>query len=384
MRTITGKYTKADVFATTVEQACFEQIEALTNNPEFEGASIKVMPDCHAGKGCTIGTTILTQNRNFSPELVGVDIGCGVKALIFDAGQVKDKFTEQAIRDNDAKIRALIGGRITGIKDSSQDEISDLIREVAALRHNNECHDYLVKQCGTLGSGNHFLEIDRSEDGLQYAIIVHTGSRHLGNLVCGHYTERYHKGDRDWFEDYLHDMRITQQYAARNRDMILGAVAELFGLPVVHNHDTVLSAAAELLGVPEVAHQIESVHNYIEETEDGIMIRKGAIAAYAGQEVIIPLNMHYGTIIAQAVGNPDWNFSLPHGAGRVMSRYEAKQKLALDQFERTMQGIITSSVTAKTLDEAPEAYKKPEEIFEVICDQLGEVEGFKPIYIFKS
>lgn len=366
MQTITGKYTKADVFATTVEQACFEQIEALTNNPEFEGASIKVMPDCHAGKGCTVGTTILTQNRNFSPELVGVDIGCGVKALIFNADQVEDKFTEEAIRDNDAKIRKLIGGKVTGIKDSSQEGISDLIREIASLRHQNVDQDYLVKQCGTLGSGNHFLEIDRSEDGLQYAIIVHTGSRHLGNLVCDYYTKRYQQGDRDWFEDYIHDMHITQQYAAHNRDMILSAVAGLFDLP-------------------ETAHQIESIHNYIEETQDGIMIRKGAIAAYAGQAVIIPLNMHFGTVIAQAIGNPDWNFSLPHGAGRVMSRNEAKQKLALDQFERTMQGIITSSVSAKTLDEAPEAYKKPEEIFEVICDQLGEVvEGFKPVYIFKS
>lgn len=365
MQTITGKYTKADVFATTVEQACFEQIEALTNNAEFEGASIKVMPDCHAGKGCTVGTTILTQNRNFSPELVGVDIGCGVKALIFNADQVEGKFTEEAIRDNDAKIRELIGGKITGINDSSQDRVSDLIRSIELLRYHNDCQDYMVKQCGTLGSGNHFLEIDRSEDGSQYAIIVHTGSRYLGNLVCKYYTDWYQTGDRGWFEDYIHDMHITQQYAARNRDMILRAVAGLFGLP-------------------EVAYQIESVHNYIEETQDGIMIRKGAIAAYAGQEVIIPLNMHYGTIIAQAIGNSDWNFSLPHGAGRVMSRGEAKQKLALDQFERTMQGIITSSVNAKTLDEAPDAYKKPEEIIEVICDQLGEVEGFKPVYIFKS
>lgn len=371
MLTIKGEYTSADVFAVNPEQECINQIQALTDDPAFADATIKIMPDCHAGKGCTIGTTILTRSRNFSPELVGVDIGCGVMAAVFTADQVGNKFAPEALKENDAKIRELIGGRTSRISDSFHGFIAqgciDLLKCVEDVCSKTN-YEYLLDQIGSLGSGNHFLEIDRSEDGSKYAVIVHTGSRYLGQLVCNHYTERFKNGDQDWFDSYIHDMKLTQDYAHENRSGILNAVCELFGLST------------------EDAQIVESVHNYVEEMPkyNMMMIRKGAIRAWGGETVVIPLNMHYGTIIAQATGNPDWNFSLPHGAGRVMSRNEAKRTLDVRKFEQEMSNIVTSSISAKTLDEAPDAYKNPEEILEVIWDQLGELVIFEPLYIFKN
>ena len=371
MLTIKGEYTSADVFAVNPEQECINQIQALTNDPAFADATIKIMPDCHAGKGCTIGTTILTRSRNFSPELVGVDIGCGVMAAVFTGDQVGSKFAPEALKENDAKIRELIGGRTSRISDSFHGLIAqgyvDLLKCVEDVCSKAN-YEYLLDQIGSLGSGNHFLEIDRSEDGSKYAVIAHTGSRYLGQLVCNHYTERFKNGDQNWFNSYIHDMRLTQSYAHANRSVILNAVCGLFGLST------------------EDAQVVESIHNYIENMPkyNMMMIRKGAIRAWGGETVVIPLNMHYGTIIAQATGDADWNFSLPHGAGRLMSRNYAKRTLDISKFEQEMSNIVTSSISAKTLDEAPDAYKNPEEILEVIWDQLVELAIFKPLYIFKS
>lgn len=369
MQTIQGKYTEAIVLANNVEQACLDQIQALTDNPEFKDAVIRIMPDCHAGKGCTVGTTILTQSHNFSPELVGVDIGCGVRAMIFSQDLAKDKLTPENLSKNDAKVRELIGGKVSRIN-ISRSEVEQMVSSLKCLGDKDPA--YIVQQCGSLGSGNHFLEIDCSEDSSKYAIIVHTGSRYLGQLVCNYYVEKYHNGDSNWFEDYLHDMLIAQQYACCNRSMILRTVAELFELPSDAQHNT---------GDP---YWIESVHNYIEYTIDGFMIRKGAIRAYGGEPVIVPFNMHYGTLIGEGTCDPYWNFSLPHGAGRTMSRSDAKHALDLSKFEDDMQGIITSSVSAKTLDEAPDAYKKPDEILDIVQWQIRSKELFKPLYIFKS
>ena len=372
---VEGKYTTAVVYAKNIDDSCREQIVDMCNNPAFEFATIRIMPDCHAGKGCTIGTTIITNNSHFSPELVGVDIGCGVVANIIS--NKTNKINEQSLIENDQKIRELIGGKFGKISLHPADKkwLAEVISDIKCLQGcSKDAIDCVISQMGSLGSGNHFLEFSRSEsrseDNSKFALIVHTGSRALGQIVCNYYTEKFNNNVEGWFNDYTHDMLLVQQYASMNREIISREVLKLFGI-----------------GENDLIDTVESVHNYVEISDMGYIIRKGAIAARPDQKVVIPFNMQYGTMIGIARENVDWtewNYSLPHGAGRAMSRKEAKNKINLEKYKQDMQGIISSSVTNKSIDEAPDAYKKPYDVIDNFGHMIEDVEMFKPVYSFKN
>jgi len=354
-----GKYNMAKVFTDNVEQTAISQIINLLNQPFVDGANIRIMPDVHAGAGCVIGFTADLKDMVI-PNLIGVDIGCGM--LVIDITDL-----EISIKELDKFIHAEIPAGFdnhTEIKTKYQG-YKDLL-----------CYDELYKNqrfglaIGTLGGGNHFIEVDKSDK--EY-LIIHTGSRNMGKQVADYYqkiaiaqgtaTQKdlcYLTGaDKD---NYLHDMKICQEYAVENRKTIASIILDHFKSTLKNDFTT--------------------VHNYVN-FKDGIM-RKGAVSAQAGERLIIPMNMRYGSLICVGKGNSDWNFSAPHGAGRIMSRGEAKRTLSLDDYTTTMAGIYTTCVNQGTLDEAPMAYKPAEEIIANIGDAVEIVDIVKPIYNFKA
>ena len=397
---IKGKLNTAICFAKIVEDEAVEQIERMCGYPMAEGSKIRIMPDVHAGKGCTIGTTMTVTDKAV-PNIVGVDIGCGMYTI---------KLAEREIdfQKLDEAAHFIPSGR--NVWDEVQEEF-----DLTVLR----CYDglqrlsWLKKSLGTLGGGNHFIEVDRAEDGTNY-LVVHSGSRNLGKQVAnlyqslavdlnkgiGKYKETraeiiktYRQQGREseiqnaleklkWdrenlkseipedlcylygkhLEDYLHDVEICQAFARRNREKmaeILLKRASLTSLEAFH-----------------------TIHNYIDTNE--MILRKGAIAAHAGEKVLIPINMKDGSVLAVGKGNPEWNFSAPHGAGRIMSRKKARETLDLEQYKAAMEGIYTTSVNEETLDEAPFAYKSLADIVDVIGDTVDILDVMKPVYNFKA
>ena len=331
-------YMTADVkiFASHVEQSWLDQIEAVANCEAFMGASIRIMPDCHAGKGCVIGFTADNMSKAV-PNLVGVDIGRGMYVR-----KLADRITD--FEKFDKAVREVVPMGF---------EVND--RYMFSLSHDYDflCYSKLKNKnrieqsLGTLGGGNHFIEVDEAQDGSQY-LVIHTGSRNLGLQVCNIYQSiakdkcGKEMGDLAYLcyadrDDYLHDMKQAQKFARANRERIADAI-----MGKLH-----IEYAKE--------RQWHTVHNYI---DDCNTVRKGAISAFEGQRVIIPLNMRDGCIIGLGKGNKDWNYSAPHGAGRVMSRHEAFKQLNLEEFKQQMQGVYSTSVCKETMDEAPNAYKR--------------------------
>lgn len=370
---IQGEYNKASVFAQTIDQTTHAQILSMLNNPAFQGSKISIQADCHAGAGSVIGFTA-TQNDYVIPNVVGVDIGCGVTAVWLG----KREFDLDAFDHN---IKRTVPSGFNGHHDKEHlNLLTKESRESLHDIHNNIKCDISLKEfyekVGSLGGGNHFIELDKDENG-DIWLVIHSGSRNFGLQVAGFYQKKaaeLHPGFKsqeymsiaEGGQDYLNDMRKAQAYAMINRDAM---VRQIF------NH--ILREDFKEANY----RKIESVHNYI---GDDHIIRKGAISAYKDENVVIPMNMAFGTVVGIGKGSEAHNFSAPHGAGRVMGRGQAKKTLNMDEFKKSMEGIHTSTATQRTLDEAPMAYKNPQEILDQLAETV-EVKSFlKPIYNFKS
>lgn len=391
---VKGKYNSAKIFAGKVEGEAIEQIETLLNQEFVSGSTVRIMPDVHSGVGCTIGTTMTVKDK-VVPNLVGVDIGCGMETAI-----LKDTRVELARLDKVVNENIPAGFEV---RERAHQFIENIdLTELRAAKHVNLSRAEL--SMGTLGGGNHFIELDRDDEGRLY-LVVHSGSRNLGKQIAQHYQDAavrelerntseiermvaelkdqgreseiqgalkkltakkvnralaYAEGRL--MEDYLHDMAIVQRYAELNRQAIIGDIVKKMKL--------------------KVSDKFTTVHNYID--LDSMILRKGAISARAGERVLIPINMRDGSLICVGKGNPDWNYSAPHGAGRIMGRRQARESISLSQFTRSMEGIYSSTVNKSTVDEAPFVYKPIEEITEHITDTVDIVARIRPVYNFKA
>ena len=397
---IKGKYNTAIVYTDSIERSAEGQIKAVCDMEAFKDNRIRIMPDVHAGMGCTIGTT-MTITDKIVPGMVGVDIGCGMET-------VKLSSNELSFDELDRIIRSSIPSG-TNIRDEAHPYLKDI--DLDELR----CRDKVdLKRArlsiGTLGSGNHFIEVDKGEDGSLY-LVVHSGSRHLGKQVAEYYQEAgfdrlcgtsrkqivdmiraFKEMDRtkdiekhikelkkkkaqmtpvakdlayvedDLFDDYIHDMKIVQKFAVFNRKAMV---------------DVILSD----LGI-EPEEIFTTIHNYID--MDSMILRKGAVSAKKGEKLLIPINMRDGSLICIGKGNEDWNYSAPHGAGRIMSRKAATENLSMEEYREQMKDIYSTSVSKATLDEAPMAYKDMKDIVDNIGPTCDIVENIKPVYNFKA
>lgn len=430
---IEGKYNKAKVFATVVENECISQITEICNQKWLEGCQISIMPDTHAGKGATIGTTIKLKDK-VSPSLVGVDISCGMlaveipKSLNLNLEKI-DKFINDNIpagfEVNKENFKGIYYGFIKNLK--CYDKLKNI--------------DHIEKSLGSLGSGNHFLEINESNIGQRY-LVVHSGSRNLGKQVADIYQdiadehcnrtisernllkkelikklkdqgksneiqkalEEFNKQNTEKkllahdlcylegqdMKDYLHDCLICNRYTSLNRRIIVQRILDFIVEDNGYKNCAVwideyqahqFEFGFENNQIDIRSYGWETIHNYI---GDDNILRKGAISAQQGEKVIIPINMRDGSIIGIGKGNPDYNYSGPHGAGRLMSRKTAKDSITLKDFEDTMKSVYTSSVCQSTVDESPMAYKGIDDILENIADSVEVLDIVKPIYNFKA
>ena len=394
------------IFTKNVEQEAVDQIELLLAQDAFKDCKVRIMPDVYAGKGCVIGFTA-DLGEKVIPNIVGVDIGCSMLCVSLGQTDIDFEKLDNVIRSYVPSGRDVHDGRIIRF-----DELQDLkcYRELRDTKR-------LERSIGTLGGGNHFIEVDVAEDGYKY-LVIHTGSRNLGKQVADYYQnlafelmsgkdKLYEEQDRiieeykatgrkseiqnaiaelhrnfkavnpnipkdlcylegKYREDYLHDMRICQKFAYMNRVMIAQIICNHMGWGVD----------------ADMPDYFECIHNYID--HDSNIVRKGAISAKLGEKVLIPINMRDGCIIGTGKGNEDWNQSAPHGAGRVMSRTKAKELVSLEEFEKAMDGIYTTSVNQSTIDESPMAYKTLDEIVENIKDTVDVLAIIKPVYNFKA
>lgn len=351
-----GKFTNAIIHTNNIDENTINQVNNLINCDVSEGSTIHIMPDCHAGKGCTIGTTMTIKDR-VCPNLVGCDVGCAILCL-----KVQGDFTIDDFLDACEKVPSGVG------KYNSEMIPFDDIKK---LSFQLERPEQILYSIGSLGSGNHFIELNEDEDDNHY-IVIHTGSRNLGIQVCSHHMEIAKKtnprGDLSFLtgidlDNYLNDMRICQTYAQKNRLEI--------GNTILRN-----------LGNTRIVDTFETIHNYID--FDDMILRKGAISCTRGKKVLIPFNMRDGSVIAVGKGNPDWNFSGPHGAGRIMSRSEARKNLTLEEYQNTMKGISSRTVCQNTIDEAPQVYKDAKEIENLISETVEVQKHLKVVANYKG
>lgn len=395
---IKGKYNTAICYATVVEDEAIDQIRRMCDHEFTKDSKICIMPDVHAGKGCTIGTTMTVVDK-VVPNIVGVDIGCGMYTV--NLGRIDIDFAKL-----DEAAHFVPSGM--NIWEGRQEHFD--LQELRCYRSLKNTK-WLERSLGTLGGGNHFIEVDQAKDGTKY-LVIHTGSRNLGKQVAEIYQKLavdLNKGKEDYFrqrdeiirtykeqgrrdeiqaaleaiswnkreatipedlchlygsffDDYMHDIEICQHFARRNREKIAEILLSRTGMTGIDGFHT--------------------IHNYIDTNE--MILRKGAIAAHKGEKVLIPINMKDGSVLAVGKGNPEWNYSAPHGAGRIMSRTKAKNELSLEEYKKMMEGIYTTSVNEHTLDEAPMAYKSLADIIDVIRESVDVIEVLKPIYNFKA
>lgn len=372
-----GKHNSAKVFIDTIDEETVSQIYQFLNHPAFAQSKIRIMPDCHAGKGVVVGFT-MELNDYVIPNVVGVDIGCGMAMIRLGQMDIDlysfDRFIHKNIPagfsvNEDTEHWKKVPSKLDNPTMSWINKISEKVGQTV----NPE------KSLGTLGGGNHFIEIDEDEEKNKY-LIVHTGSRNFGLKVCEYHQKKAKALMNEMFigdayrnleflpfnqggNDYIKDMQAAQFYAEVNRELILSRImTEYFHADCF-----------------EISH---CVHNYIGGSTP--MIRKGAISAEAGEAVIIPLNMRDGTILGTGKGNPDWNYSAPHGAGRILSRKKAKAQVSLDDYIKTMNGIYTTSVSSKTVDESPFVYKDKQLIIDAISETVEIEKIVRPIYNFKA
>ncbi len=398
MLEVTGKHNQAKIFTDVVDQASIAQVIELCNQEFAAGSRIRLMPDIHAGAGCTIGTT-MTITDKVVPNLVGVDIGCGMETI-----RVRENHMELQKLDKLIYEKIPSGFDIRAKAHRYLDQID--LEELCCARHVDLLR--AEKSIGTLGGGNHFIEVDRDDEGQLY-VVVHSGSRHLGVEVAKYYQEEGYKAlnrtddgslqelvaelkaagrqkeiqkelkrlknlkrtavprqlayvEGTLFEQYIHDMKLVQQFAELNRQAMIDEIVKGMKL--------------------HVEEQFTTIHNYID--TDAMILRKGAVSARAGERLLIPINMRDGSLLCVGKGNEDWNCSAPHGAGRLMSRAEAKQSFTVSEFKKQMADVYTTSVSKATLDECPMAYKGMEDILDNIGPTAEVVKIIKPIYNFKA
>ena len=395
---IVGKKNTAVCYAKVVEDEAIEQIRRMCDYDCTMGSKIRIMPDVHSGKGCTIGTTMTVVDR-VVPNVVGVDIGCGMYTVELGKGDIDLAAVDEAAH-------YIPSGR--NVWEGRQEKFD--LTELNCYRELKDTKR-LVRSLGTLGGGNHFIEIDEAADDMKY-LVIHSGSRSLGKQVAEYYQKLATNLDRGYGEfmkereelirtykeqgrkseikaalralnweakasenpqdlcyltgehldHYLQDVEICQAFARRNREIMAKVPMERVGLTG--------------------GEAFHTIHNYIDTKE--MILRKGAISAREGEKVLIPINMRDGSVLAVGRGNPEWNYSAPHGAGRIMSRTTAKNTLSLEAYEEAMKGVYTTSVNAATLDEAPMAYKSLEDIIDVIRDSVDVIDVMKPVYNFKA
>ena len=391
---VKGKYNNAIIYTDNVEETAISQIIELCNQEFTKDSNIRIMSDCHTGAGCTIGTTMTIKDK-VVPNLVGVDIGCGMLTIKLKEKEIDFQKLDNIIREY---IPSGQNVRETYHKNSYKVDLDKLL-----------CKNYInmdraMKSLGTLGGGNHFIEINKDSKGYLY-LVIHSGSRYLGKQVAEYYQELAYKtlssnnidkielieklkreGKQNQIQEelkkiksikvnkqlaylegknleyYLHDMRIIQEYAYFNRI----TMAE----EIIYKMDL------------NIDYEFTTIHNYID--LENMILRKGAISAQKDEIVLIPMNMRDGSLICKGKGNNDWNCSAPHGAGRILSRSKAKDKVTLNEFKDSMNGIWTSSVSENTIDESPMAYKPMQEIIDNIQDTVEILEIIKPVYNFKA
>ena len=400
-----GKYGTAKVFTDNIEIEAVEQVVNLLNQEVFKDSKVRIMPDTHAGKGCVIGFTSTFEDKVI-PNLVGVDISCGM--LCVNLGKININLSD---------LDKFINDNIPSGMEVNQDKngllfVNDLMRL--------KCHDYLkntdriLLSLGTLGGGNHFIEVSKNDKD-EYFLIIHSGSRNLGKQVATHYQnlaidslikigkDNYLKevdlkvselkeqnnqlkipqeikdirkkynfdisSDLAYLEgedliNYLHDVKICQHYASTNRRLMAIKILDFLNI------------------FDENIEFIETIHNYID--VENKIIRKGAVSAKEGEKLIIPINMRDGSLLCVGKGNDDWNNSAPHGAGRLMSRSKARQSVDMEEYIDSMEGIFSTSITEETKDESPFAYKSMDEIIENTKDTVNILSILKPVYNFKA
>ena len=397
---IIGKFNTAKCFASTIEDGAREQIKTVCDTEAFADCKIRIMPDVHAGKGCTIGTT-MTVTDKIVPSMVGVDIGCGMYTVYLGKAELD-------LSKVDAAAHSIPCGRDVWDGRYERFDLTELkcYRELKYAKR-------LERSLGTLGGGNHFIEIDEDADGGRY-LVIHSGSRNLGKQVAEFYQELavdLDKGKEEYFkkrdeiitvykeqgrrseiqdtlkrmkaewqakqpslaadlcylksgymDDYMHDVDVCQRFALRSRERMAEIMLEQLGI--------------------EALDSFHTVHNYIDVNE--MILRKGAVSAKKGERILIPINMRDGSLLCIGKGNEDWNCSAPHGAGRLMSRTAAFERLTMAEYEEQMKGIYTTCVTPATLDESPMAYKNMDEIVANIEPTAEIVKVIKPIYNFKA
>ena len=392
MLEIKGKINTAICYAKVVEDEAIEQIRRMCDYEFTAGSKIRIMPDVHAGKGCTIGTTMTITDKAV-PNVVGVDIGCGMYTAELGKAEIDLSKTDEAAH-------YIPSGR--NVWDGRYERFD--LTGLRCYRHLEQAKR-LERSLGTLGGGNHFIEVDYSERNHRYYLVIHSGSRKLGGDVCKHYQnlaantesdraievrntiarlkaegrerdiqeaiknisipgkdkELAHLSGGD-FHDYINDMAIVQRFAVLNRATMAAIIINGMGFTEVN--------------------RFETIHNYIDFSR--MILRKGAVSAELGEKLLIPINMRDGSLICVGKGNPDWNYSAPHGAGRLMSRSKAKELLSMEEYQESMNGIYTTSVSRATIDEAPQAYKSMEEIKNAITDTVEIIDAIKPIYNFKA
>lgn len=395
-----GKYGKASVYAKVIDHATKVQIIELLNEEITDGNKVAIMPDTHAGKGSPVGTTIKIANDKVSPNVVGVDIGCGVMVTKI---KPQRSFNQRELARLDQSVRSYIPAGFNVHSGNSRHRlVGDLLKDLTFDVGNDE---HIHRSLGTLGGGNHFWELAHDEQTDSYYILVHSGSRNLGKQVAEHHqkqaiaavkesmvnvgeiierlkSEGRHKEIQSTIEsfktphfnehlaylegeslsNYLDDMNLAQMYAHENRKAMTLSVVKAMGFEVLDSFD--------------------SVHNYVDLSQ--MILRKGATDATKNMRLVIPINMRDGSILATGKGNADWNYSAPHGAGRIMSRREAKESITLDKMKDDMKDIYTTSVNESTLDEAPDAYKPIDAIVDVIGETVDINAVIKPIYNFKA
>ena len=395
---VKGLYNTAICYTKELEEAAKEQIKSVCDREEFKECKIRIMPDVHAGKGCTIGTTMTIKNK-VVPNMVGVDIGCGMETIEIEEKEIDFEKLDEVIRKS-----IPCGRNIRNLAHKLNDEID--LNSLKCAAHVNLNRAML--SIGTLGGGNHFIEIDKSDDGTYY-LVIHSGSRHLGKEVAQYYqnqgrlalwggadfqiqeiinklkeegrfkeiqkTIKELKKERSvdipkdlvyvegsLFNDYIEDMKLTQKFAVLNRKAMADVIISNMGFTVKDEFTT--------------------IHNYID--TDYMILRKGSVSAKKNEKLLIPINMRDGSLVCRGRGNSDWNYSAPHGAGRIMSRNVAFSRLSMEEFKEEMKGIYTTCVSPETLDESPMAYKRIDEIIELIEPTAEIIKHIKPVYNFKA